>query len=113
MIELQRKQKLELEREEEKKRELERRKLGKDVQTLKQKQHEAEIKLAHEERMREKAAENAARERVREQIAQDKLERKQKELALQVRKTRILSIYYIKPIWHTLRLWLNRFDIYL
>lgn len=47
-------------------------------------QHEIEIKHAQEERKREMAAETAAREKVRLQIAQDKLERKQKELALQV-----------------------------
>lgn len=47
-------------------------------------QQELEIKQAHEERLREKAEEAAAREKVRQQIAQDKLERKQKELALQV-----------------------------
>lgn len=47
-------------------------------------QQELEVKQACEERMREKAAEAAAREKVRQQIVQDKLERKQKELALQV-----------------------------
>lgn len=58
--------------------------MGRDVQKMRQMQQELEIKQAHEERMREKAAETAAREKVRQQIAQDKLERKQKELALQV-----------------------------
>lgn len=58
--------------------------MGQDVQKMRQMQQDLEIKLAHEERMREKAAETAAREKVRQQIAQDKLERKQKELALQV-----------------------------
>lgn len=41
------------------------------------------MKQAYEERMREKAADAAAREKVLQQIAQDKLERKQKELAMQ------------------------------
>lgn len=58
--------------------------MGQDVQKMRKMQQELEIKLAHEERMREKAAEAAAREKVRQQIAQDKLERKQKEFALQV-----------------------------
>lgn len=58
--------------------------MGRDVQKIRQTQQEIEVKQAHEERMREKAAEAAAREKVRQQIAQDKLERKQKELALQV-----------------------------
>lgn len=58
--------------------------MGRDVQKLRQMQQELEIKQAHEERLREKAEEAAAREKVRQQIAQDKLERKQKELALQV-----------------------------
>jgi len=58
--------------------------MGRDVQKMRQMQQELEIKQAHEERLREKAEEAAAREKVRQQIAQDKLERKQKELALQV-----------------------------
>lgn len=41
------------------------------------------MKQAYEERMKEKAADAAAREKVLQQIAQDKLERKQKELAMQ------------------------------
>ncbi|XP_043288065.1 UBX domain-containing protein 4 [Venturia canescens] len=83
IVELQRQQKIAEEREAEKQREIERRLLGKDLQALKQKQHEAEIKLALDERMREKAAEAEAREKVLKQIAQDKLERKQREMALQ------------------------------
>lgn len=51
---------------------------------MRQKQQDLEIQQAYEERKREKAAETAAREKVRQQIAQDKLERKQKELELQV-----------------------------
>lgn len=41
------------------------------------------MKQAYEERMKERAADAAAREKVLQQIAQDKLERKQKELAMQ------------------------------
>jgi len=66
--------------------------MGRDVQKMRQMQQELEIKQAHEERMREKAAEAAAREKVRQQIAQDKLERKQKELALQVNIILIILI---------------------
>lgn len=65
--------------------------MGRDVQKMRQMQQDLEIKQAHEERMREKAAETAAREKVRQQIAQDKLERKQKELALQVSIMRIIN----------------------
>ncbi|KYQ52920.1 UBX domain-containing protein 4 [Trachymyrmex zeteki] len=83
LIELQRKQRLEEEQKKEREREIERRKMGRDVQKLRQTQQELEIKQANEERRREKAAEAAAREKVRQQIVQDKLERKQKELALQ------------------------------
>lgn len=83
LIELQRQQKAEKEKEEEKRRELERRKSGRDVQIARQKQQELEIAIALEERAKEKAQEFAAKERVRQQIAQDKLERKQKEQALQ------------------------------
>lgn len=68
--------------------------MGRDVQKMRQMQQELEIKQAHEERMREKAAEAAAREKVRQQIAQDKLERKQKELAMQVGIMQIISNFY-------------------
>lgn len=51
---------------------------------MRQKQQDIEMKQAYEERMKEKAADAAAREKVLQQIAQDKLERKQKELAMQV-----------------------------
>lgn len=50
---------------------------------MRQKQQDLEMKQAYEERMKEKAADAAAREKVLQQIAQDKLERKQKELAIQ------------------------------
>lgn len=83
LIEVQKKQRQEEEERKEKEREMERRKMGRDVQKMRQKQQDLEVKQAHEERMKEKAAEAAAREKVRLQIAQDKLERKQKELALQ------------------------------
>lgn len=83
LIMLQNKQRLEEEERKEREREIERRKIGRDVQKLRQKQQDLEMKQAYEERMREKAADAAAREKVLQQIAQDKLERKQKELAMQ------------------------------
>lgn len=49
--------------------EVERRKMGKDVQDLKKKQEEERTKRLLEERNKEKAEEKAARERVRQQIA--------------------------------------------
>ncbi|XP_074112251.1 UBX domain-containing protein 4 isoform X1 [Cotesia typhae] len=82
LIELQKKQRLEQEREKERLREIERREMGKNVQSAKRKQQDLELKLAHEERMKEKAAELEARERIRAQIAQDKIERKQREQVL-------------------------------
>ncbi|XP_063978203.1 UBX domain-containing protein 4 isoform X2 [Diachasmimorpha longicaudata] len=87
LIEIQKQQKIEKEREEEIRRELERRKMGKDMQTARQRQQDLEIKLAQEERAKEKAAEAEARERVRRQIAQDKLERRQREQALLEQQT--------------------------
>lgn len=102
LVELQRREKMAKEREEEKKREIERRLLGKDLQALKRKQHEAEIKLALDERMREKAAEAVAREKILKQIAQDKLERKQRELALQVGNNSLIAnirFKYQKSKW--------------
>lgn len=65
MIELQQRQRVEEEERKEKERELERRKMRREMQGIKQKQ------------------ELTDREKIRQQIAQDKLERKQKELALQ------------------------------
>lgn len=51
------------------KKEMERRKMGKDVQDLKKKQEEEKMRRLLEERNREKAEEKAARERVKQQIA--------------------------------------------
>ncbi len=51
------------------KKEIERRKLGKDMQDFKRKQEEEKTKRLMEERNREKAEEKAARERVKLQIA--------------------------------------------
>ncbi|XP_053594345.1 UBX domain-containing protein 4 isoform X2 [Microplitis demolitor] len=82
LIEMQKQQKLEEEREKERLREIERRKMGKNLQSAKRQQQDLELKLAHEERIKEKAAELEARERIRAQIAQDKIERKQREQAL-------------------------------
>ena len=49
--------------------EIERRKVGKDMQDLKRKQEEEKTKRLQKERNREKAEEKAARERVKQQIA--------------------------------------------
>ncbi|TSM60543.1 UBX domain-containing protein 4 [Bagarius yarrelli] len=57
------------------KKELERRKIGKDMLDFKRKQEEEQTKRLLEERNREKAEEKAARERVKQQIAQDRAER--------------------------------------
>ncbi|KOC65589.1 UBX domain-containing protein 4 [Habropoda laboriosa] len=83
LIEVQRKQRVEEEEKKEREREIERRKIGRDVQKMRQTQQDLEMKQAFEERMREKAADAAAREKVLQQIAHDKLERKQRELAMQ------------------------------
>ncbi|XP_037542150.1 UBX domain-containing protein 4 isoform X2 [Nematolebias whitei] len=55
--------------------EMERRKMGKNLQDLKKKQEEENNKRLLEERNREKAEEKAARERVRQQIAMDRADR--------------------------------------
>lgn len=55
--------------------ELERRKVGQDVQKLKRWQEDQQLKNIMEEREREKQQEKAARDRVLAQIAQDKLDR--------------------------------------
>ncbi|XP_076242160.1 UBX domain-containing protein 4 [Calliopsis andreniformis] len=83
MIELQRKQRVEEEERKAKEAELARRQVRRDVQKVRLRQQDLEMKQAHEERLKEKAADAAAREKVRQQIAQDKLERKEKELVLQ------------------------------
>ncbi|XP_032365746.1 UBX domain-containing protein 4 isoform X2 [Etheostoma spectabile] len=57
------------------KKEIERRKMGKDVQDLKKKQEEEKMRRLLEERNREKAEEKAARERVKQQIALDRADR--------------------------------------
>ncbi|XP_053353405.1 UBX domain-containing protein 4 [Clarias gariepinus] len=57
------------------KKEIERRKMGKDMLDFKRKQEEEKTKRILEERNREKAEEKAARERVKQQIAQDRAER--------------------------------------
>lgn len=55
--------------------EVERRKLGKELQHLKRKQNEDQTKRLLEERQKEKEQERAARERVRQQIALDRADR--------------------------------------
>ncbi|KAK3543954.1 hypothetical protein QTP70_031864 [Hemibagrus guttatus] len=57
------------------KKEIERRKLGKEMLDYKRKLEEEKTKRMLEERNREKAEEKAARERVKQQIAQDRAER--------------------------------------
>lgn len=83
LIEEQKKQRVEEEQRKQRERELERRKHGRDVQKLKQKQQDLEAKHAHEERMREKAEDAAVREKIKKQIEQDKLERREKLMAMQ------------------------------
>ncbi|XP_058794186.1 UBX domain-containing protein 4-like [Phymastichus coffea] len=78
LIELQNKKKAEEEEQKEREREIERRKVGRDVQKLRQQQQENEIKEAYSEIMKEKAAEAAAREKILKQIEEDKLERKKR-----------------------------------
>uniref|UniRef100_A0A3B4WLS3 UBX domain-containing protein 4 n=1 Tax=Seriola lalandi dorsalis TaxID=1841481 RepID=A0A3B4WLS3_SERLL len=57
------------------KKEMERRKIGKDMQDFKKKQEDEKTKRLLEERNREKAEEKAARERVKQQIAMDRADR--------------------------------------
>lgn len=56
-------------------RELQRRRVGQDLQSFKQRQEESELKKMQEERKRDKLEEQAARKRILEQIAIDKAER--------------------------------------
>ncbi|KAI4887752.1 hypothetical protein NFI96_023694 [Prochilodus magdalenae] len=74
-LEERREQKKKGEEEHEIKREIERRKLGKEMLDFKRKQEEDKTKRILEERNREKAEEKAARERVKQQIAQDRADR--------------------------------------
>ncbi|XP_072542639.1 UBX domain-containing protein 4 [Salminus brasiliensis] len=74
-LEERREQKRKGEEENEIKKEMERRKLGKDMLDFKRKQEEDKTKRILEERNREKAEERAARERVKQQIAQDRADR--------------------------------------
>lgn len=62
----------------EKERELQRRRVGQDLQNFKQRQEENEMKKMQEERKRDKIEEQAARKRILEQIASDKAERAQR-----------------------------------
>ncbi|XP_056392297.1 UBX domain-containing protein 4 isoform X2 [Hyla sarda] len=55
--------------------EVERRKLGKDMLEYKRKQEDEQARRALEERNREKAEDKAARERIKQQIAQDRADR--------------------------------------
>lgn len=61
-----------------KERELQRRRVGQDLQNFKQRQEESEMKKMQEERKRDKIEEQAARKRILEQIALDKAERAQR-----------------------------------
>ncbi|XP_078795390.1 UBX domain-containing protein 4 isoform X4 [Oryzias latipes] len=74
-LEERREQKKRGEEETEVRKEVERRKMGKNMQDLKKKQEEEKTKRLLEERNREKAEEKAARERVRQQIAMDRADR--------------------------------------
>lgn len=61
-----------------KERELQRRRVGQDLQNFKQRQQEDEMKKLQEERKRDKILEQADRKRILEQIAADKAERAQR-----------------------------------
>lgn len=61
-----------------KEREIQRRRLGQDLQSFKDRHEENELKKMQEERKRDKIEEQAARKRILEQIAQDKAERAQR-----------------------------------
>lgn len=61
-----------------KEREIQRRRLGQDLQSFKERHEESEIKKLQEERKRDKIEEQATRKRILEQIAQDKAERAQR-----------------------------------
>uniref|UniRef100_A0AAR2JFH2 UBX domain-containing protein 4 n=1 Tax=Pygocentrus nattereri TaxID=42514 RepID=A0AAR2JFH2_PYGNA len=74
-LEERREQKKKGEEENEIKKEIERRKLGKEMLDFKRKQEDEKTKRILEERNREKAEERAARERVKQQIAQDRADR--------------------------------------
>ncbi|XP_075037052.1 UBX domain-containing protein 4 [Mixophyes fleayi] len=63
------------EQEKEIKREIERRKVGKDMLEYKRKQEDEQAKRALDERNREKAEDKAALDRIRQQIAQDRADR--------------------------------------
>ncbi|XP_071978350.1 UBX domain-containing protein 4 [Engystomops pustulosus] len=68
-------QKKKEEQEKEIKKEIERRKVGKDMLEYKRKQEDDQARRALEERNREKAEDKAARERIIQQIAQDRADR--------------------------------------
>ncbi|XP_072274209.1 UBX domain-containing protein 4 [Pyxicephalus adspersus] len=74
-LEKKQEQKKKDEQENEIKREMERRKLGKEMLGYKRKQEDEQARRALEERNKEKAEEKAARERIRQQIAQDRADR--------------------------------------
>lgn len=61
-----------------KEREIQRRRVGQDLQSFKQRHEESELKKLQEERKRDKIEEQATRKRILEQIAQDKAERAQR-----------------------------------
>lgn len=74
-LEERREQRKKGEEENEIKKEVERRKMGKDMLDFKRKQEEEKTKRLLEERNKEKAEEKAARERVKQQIALDRADR--------------------------------------
>ncbi|XP_044747088.1 UBX domain-containing protein 4-like [Coccinella septempunctata] len=75
LIEQRKEEKKKQEEEAEKQREIERRKIGQNVQQMKRWQQDESMKQLMEERNREKKENQAARDRVLAQIAQDKVER--------------------------------------
>nr|KAG5695067.1 hypothetical protein BaRGS_032560 [Batillaria attramentaria] len=75
MIEQKKMEKMQKAAEEERQKEIERRKLGQDVQQLKKVQHERELQEVRDQLKKEKEEERKARERVKEQIERDRAER--------------------------------------
>ncbi|KAI4466998.1 ubx domain-containing protein 4 [Holotrichia oblita] len=75
IIEQKREAKRKEEEEKEKMKEIERRRMGQDVQKMKRWQHDQELKLLMEAREKEKREQQAAKQRILEQIQQDKVDR--------------------------------------
>lgn len=75
LVDKKREEKKSEEQEKERQKEIERRKLGQDMQKLKEWQKDQELKELMEKRKKEKIEDKAARDRILAQIAQDKADR--------------------------------------